>query len=310
MRVYFLSCIPAVLKLNGMYIGAIDGFERHIELDPKDRVFAEIIPDENLHGINFFLDEKFFRSPPSFCDLYLLDGDALIYIREYAVKDAKIEVLHQSRFYGYLITLFSQAGLYLSVDGAEYSLTPLPPSFRKFTAQTYTLAGREVFAISNGKHLIIISDSGKIIFKNPADSFEFSDTLKIKAEFETCTAAQAECEYSYDGENLHLLSAKTNELRPPEPEILHFAFFESVLTNADCGKYLSDELKEKAVNLKSYLGEFVSVTVPPEKFYIVHGNIKAAGLVYPKGENLFEIKYFAVDLSDGKITNIYPVNLL
>ncbi len=306
MRVYFLSYLPAILKLNGMYIGTIDGFERRIELDPKDRVFAEIVPDENLQALNFFLDEKFFKDPPPFCDLYLLEGDALIYIREYAEKNSKIEVLHQTRFCGNLITLFAQGSLYLSIDGAEYSLTPLPPSFAKFTAQSFWLAGREVFAVSNGKHLIIVSERGKIIFKGPANSFEFSDTLKITAEFETCNSAQAECEYAYDGENLHLLSAKTEELRPPEPEIMHFAFFESVLTNADFEKYLCDGLKEKAGNLKSYLGEFVSVTVPPEKFYMTHGDIKAAGLVYPKSKNLYEIKYFAVDIADGKIENIQP----
>ena len=143
---------------------------------------------------------------------------------------------YQSRFYGSLITVFSQAGLYLSVDGAEYSLTPLPQSFKKFNVETCTLAGREVFAISNGKHLIVISENGKIIFKNAANSFSFSDTLKVTADFETCTAAQAECEYSYDGESLTLISAVTRETRPPEDEILHFAFFESVLTAADFEK--------------------------------------------------------------------------
>ena len=308
MRVYFLSCIPAILKLNGMYIGGIDGFERHIELDPKDRVFAEIVPDENLQSLNFFLDEKFFASPPAFCDLYRLEGDSLIYIREYAVKSGKIEVIYQTRFGGNLITLFSQGGLYLSVDGAEYSLTPLPPSFRQFTAETHTLAGREVLAISNGKHLIIIAESGKIIFKSAANSFSFSDTLKITAQFETCTASQAECEYSYDGESLNRISARTRELRPPEKELLHFAFFESVLTGADCTNYLDDSLVERAADLKSYLGEFVSVTVPPEKFYLVHGDINAAGLVYPKSENLFEIKYFAVEFNGEKISNIFPID--
>ena len=308
MRVYFLSYIPAVLKLNGMYIGAIDGFERRIELDPADRVFAEIVPDKNLHGLNFFLDEDFFKCPPKFCDVYLMQGDALIYIREYAEKDAKIEVKHQSRFCGNLVTVFAQAGLYLSIDGAEYSLTPLPQSFKNFTVKTHTLAGREVLSISNGRHLIIISESGKIIFKNAAHEYEISDTLKITAEFETCTAAQAHCEYGYDGESLSLISAVTEELRPPEKEILHFAFFESILSAADCEKYLSEELKPKAANLKGYLGQFVGVTVPPEKFYLEHGNINAAGLVYPKSENLYEIKYFAVDLADGKIDNLYPVS--
>ena len=66
MRVYFLSYLPAILKLNGMYIGGIDGFERHIELDPADRIFAEIIPDENLQGINFFWTKSSFPLPRPF----------------------------------------------------------------------------------------------------------------------------------------------------------------------------------------------------------------------------------------------------
>ena len=307
MRVYFLSCIPAILKLNGMYIGTIDGFERHVELDPSDRIFAEIVPDENLQGINFFLDEKFFKEPPAFCDLYGMEGDFLIYIREYAPKNGKIEVLYQTRFCGNLVTLFAQGGLYLSVEGAQYTLEPLPLSFRQFTAEERILAGKEVLAISNGRHLILINDRGKIIFKSVADRFECADTLKIIAGFETCTCAQAECEYSYDGEDLNRISAKTKELRPPERDILHFAFFEAVLTCSDFQNYLDDGLKERATDLKSYLGEFVAVTVPPEKFYLVHGNIDAVGLVYPKSKNLYDVKYYAVDIAGDKITNIYPV---
>lgn len=307
MTTYFLSYLPAILKLNGLYIGTIDGFERRIELDVKDRVFAEIIPDENLNGLNFFLDEKFFKNPPPFCDVYLLDGGALIYIREYSVKDGKIEVLHQQRFAGNLITVFTQGGVYLSIDGAEYSLNPLPLSFKNPTAQKYNLSGREVYAISDKSHLIVISESGKIIYMNAASEFEFSDTLKVVADFETCTAARAICEYSYDGEKLNLVSAKTVEMRPPEKEIIPFAFFESVLISADFQKYLCDGLREKSTALKGYLGEFVSVTVPPEKFYLKHGEIDAVGLVYPKSKNLFEIKFFAVDVQNGKITNIYPV---
>ena len=196
--------------------------------------------------------------------------------------------------------------MYLSIEGAEYLLEPLPPSFKNFAAQTYTLAGRQVLAISNGRHLILISEHGKIIFKSAANKFEFSDILKITADFETCTCAQGVCEYSYDGQTLTLISSSVSELRPPEKEILHFAFFECVLTGADCTKYLDESLKGRAKELKGYLGEFVSVTVPPEKFYTVHGNVPAAGLVYPKGKNLFEIKYYTVQFTGDKISNIKP----
>ena len=308
MRVYFLSYLPAALKLNGLYLGTVDGFERHIELDPCDRVFAELLPGNNLQPLNFFLDGDFFKSPPKFADVYLLGGDALIYIREYGAKDVKLNVIYQTRFFGSLVTIFSQGGVYLTIDGAEYSLTPLPTEFSNLYAEEKTLAGRSVLAVYGGNRLLIISDGGKKVFLNPADTAEFGDFLTISAPFETCTAAKAECKFSYDGEALTLVSGRTVETRPPEKNILHFAFFESVLTRGDCEKYLNDELKPRAGDLKSYLGNFVSVTIPTEKFYFTHGNIAAAGLVYPRAENLYEVKYFAVTLDGDKISNIFPID--
>lgn len=290
-----------------MYIGTVDGFERHIELNPSDSVFAEITPGDNLHGVNFFLDEKFFSCPPPFVDLYLAENDAFLYIREYSPKDVNIEVIYQTRFNGNLITVFRQGGVYLSCEGREFDLSPLPPCFSGVTAQTQYIAGREVLAIYGGKQLLIISGNGEKIFLNAVDDAQFGEKLKTVTPFETCTAAKAECEYSYDGEKLTLTGGRTVETYTPEEDVMHFAFFESVLTRGGYKKYLDGELIQKADALKDYLGEFVSVTVPPEKFFMLHGDIKAAGLVYPKNKNLFEIKYFAVDVRDGKISNIYPV---
>ncbi len=306
MRVYFLSCTPAALRLNGMYIGTVDGFERHIELNPSDSVFAEITPGDNLHGVNFFLDEKFFSCPPSFADLYLAENDAFVYIREYAPKDVNIEVIYQTRFLGNLITVFKQGGVYLSAEGREFDLSPLPSTFSNVTAEVKTLAGMEVLAVYGGKYLLIISGSGEKIFLNAVEDAEFGATLKTVTPFETCTASKAECEYSYDGDKLTLTAGRTVETYAPGEDVMHFAFFESVLTRGDYKKYLDGELAEKAGVLKEYLGDFIAVTVPPEKFFALHGDIKSAGLVYPKNKNLFEIKYFAVDVRDGKISNIYP----
>jgi len=307
MRVYFLSCAAAALKLNGLYIGTIDGFERHIELDPADSVLAEIVPGDNLQPVNFFLNADFFSCPPEFADVYTMDGDALIYIREYAAKNVALKVIYQTRFCGNLVTVFTQGGVYLSVDGASYLLKQLPPQFLNATAEEQTLSGRQVLAIRGGNRLVIISESGKMIFSNAVESYEFGDCLSVRAPFETCTAAYAECEFAYDGESLSLVKSRTVETRPPERETLHFAFFEAVLTCGDYVKYLSPALKPKAENLKSYLGEYVSVTVPPEKFFSEHGEIYAAGLVYPLKENLYDVKYFAVQFDGELIDNIYPV---
>ncbi|MDE6613070.1 MAG: hypothetical protein K2K28_00755, partial [Clostridia bacterium] len=188
---YFLSCVPAALKLNGLYLGTVDGFERHVELDKADRVLAELIPSDNLQPVNFFLDEKFFKAPPKFADVYMIEGDALVYIREYAPKDLTLKVIYQTRFAGNLVTVFSQGNLYLSIEGAEYSLTNLSPQFAKLSADIKTISGRSVLAVSAGNKLIIISENGKVVFYNTAEEPEFGDGLKICAPFETCTAAKA-----------------------------------------------------------------------------------------------------------------------
>lgn len=307
MRIYFLSYKPAILKLNGLYVGGIDSFERRVEINIADSVLAEIVPGENLQPVNFFINEKLLSSPPPFMDLYLMSGEALVYIREYGNKDVKLDVIMQTRFCGNLITLFSQGGAYLSSEGARYELLPLPARFLNARYEEKTLANMPVLAIWGGNMLCLINDKGRRIFMNEVESADFSDVLSVTAAFETCTAAKAECVYDYDGEKLTLISSKTVETRPPEKNVLHFAFFESVLTCGDYSNYLDESLKERASVLKDYLGEFVSVTVPTELFYATHGEIRAAGLVYPKGKNLFEVKYFAVDIEDGKISNIYPV---
>lgn len=307
MRIYFLSYKPAILKLNGLYVGGLDLFERHIEIDLADSLLAEIVPGENLQSVNFFINEKLLFSPPPFMDVYLMDGEALIYIREYGNKNVALSVINQTRFCGSLVTVFAQGGVYLSVEGEEYSLIPLPFKFSGARFEEKTLAGQPVLAVWGGNALLIISDKGKRIFMNEVEEANFGNRLEVKVAFETCTAAKAHCAYGYDGEKLELISSKTIETCPPEKNILHFAFFESVLTCGDYAHYLDDELKTKAGVLKNYLGEFVSVTVPTEKFYAEHGEIRAAGLVYPKAANLFEVRYFAVDLNGDKISNVYPV---
>ncbi len=233
MRVYFLSYKPAILKLNGLYVGGIDTFERHIEIDLSDSVLAEIVPGENLQPVNFFINEKLLFEPPAFMDVYLMDGETLIFIKEYGNKSVNLSVIAQTRFCGNLVTLFSQGGLFLSVEGAEYSLIPLPAKFAGAKFSERQIGGFPVLAISGGNGLLILSDRGKKIFFSEAESFEFSDRLKICAAFETCTAAKAECEYAYDGEKLTMVAGRTVETRPPEKAILHFAFFESVLTRGN-----------------------------------------------------------------------------
>ncbi|MDE6790998.1 MAG: hypothetical protein K2J61_04675, partial [Clostridia bacterium] len=71
----------AALKLDGAYLGTIDGFERFVDVERGAKILAEIIPEGDASPVSFFIDDGFFKEPPDFADVYLSDGDAVIYIR-------------------------------------------------------------------------------------------------------------------------------------------------------------------------------------------------------------------------------------
>lgn len=307
MRIYFLSERAAGLKLNGAYMGVIDGFEKFIDVDLSQKILAEVLPDGDTEAVNFFIDDNFFKAPPDFADVYLTEGDAVIYFNRFQPRVKRLEVLAQTNFNGLQVTLFLNGDVYLNCEGKTCNLYHLPQGFEKAKLTLAEIGGKWVVLVEGENCLSIISESGKQIFLNPAASWTCGDKLKVTVNFATCAACRAVCTFAYDGEKMTLEDSQTREYAPINEEIMHFAFFESVLTRADFEKYLCAELKQSAAALPEFLGDFIDVAVPYSKFYERHGNIKAAGLVYPAAKNLFKIKYFAVDIDGGKITNVYEV---
>lgn len=313
MRIYFVSSLTAGLKLDGVYAGIIDSFERFFDADEGANLLCEVVPDGNAQPLNFFINRSFFQNPPDFADVYLTGGDAVVSLNRYKTKEDGIKVISQAKFAGMLTTLLLNGGApCLIVEGKTTESYTLSREFAdaKFTEDM--IGGRPVLLIEGNNCLSVISESGKRVFYNPAESWETGQRLKITVPFSTCAGCKAHCEFSYDGNEMKLLSSRTEETREIDPSVLHFAFFESVLTRADCTKYLSGELKPRADDLASFFGEFVDVSVPPEKFYLTHPEIRAperlaAGLTYPLARNLFKIKYYAVEIKDGLIDNIYEV---
>jgi hypothetical protein len=307
MTIYFLSEKRAALKLNGIYAGIIDKFERRTEIDVGDGIFTEIIPEDNGQPVNFIIDEKLFKNPPDFIDLYLLEGDALIYIKKYQPKEMKLTLIAQTRFCHNLVSLFSQGGLYLSCEGDGFNYYPLDEQFKEGVFKECSLGGFPLLIIEGDGCIAALSDKGKLVFMNRAKSYSAGENLVVTVDCETCAQNQAVCTFSYDGEQMKLVGSVTKQTAKPDESVLHFAFFEGVLTRSDVSAYLTDELKPRKKDLYSYLGEFVDVTYPTEKFCAVHPDLSAAGLVYPLKKNLYEVKYFAVDMENGKIANIWQV---
>lgn len=308
MRIYFLSERQAALKLDGAYLGIIDGFERFIDAEEGAKILAEIIPEGDARPVSFFIDDGFFKRPPDFADVYLCDGDAVIYISRYAPRSEKLKVVAQKQFCGGLVTLFlNGGGVYLNCEKNVCNLYTLSRGFENAELREERIADRPVLLAEGKECVAVVSENCRRVFFNPAESWQCGKDFTVTVNFNTCAGCRAVCTFAYDGENMTLIKSATEERVPPSPAVMHFAFFECVMTRGNFSKYLCDDLKAKAEDLPSFLGEFVDVTVPYSKFIERHGDIKAAGLVYPLSQNLFKVKYFAVDIKDGKIENIYEV---
>ncbi|MCM1545790.1 MAG: hypothetical protein NC033_02015 [Clostridiales bacterium] len=309
MRLYFLSERPAALKLNGAYMGLIDSFERFVDMDGGDKILAEVVPDGDALPVSFFIDDALFSSPPDFLDVYLCGNDAVIYVSRFERRAREFRVVAQTRFSDGQYTLFLTDGrVYLNCErGDGCALHELPRCLENASLNESAIGGFPVLLISGAGYLVVISADGRRVFFNPAESFDCGDKLTVSVNFNTCAGCRAVCTFVYDGNEMKLEGSRTEERVPPDEAVLHFAFFESVLTRGDFAKYLCDDLKKDAAALPAFLGGFIDVSVPYKRFYEEHGDIKAAGLVYPQSKNLFTVKYFTVDMSDGKITNIYEV---
>ncbi len=297
--------MTAGLKLNGTYAGVIGSFEKFIDFERGAEILAEAVPDGDFLPRNFFINDKFFTAPPPFADVYLYGGEAVIYLSSFESAAAELKVKAQTRLDGLTVTLFCAGGrVYLSCDGSDCSLYELSAGFENAELALSKIGGYPVVTVSGNDRLCVISSDGKRVFYNPAASFKTGDKLTVTINFNSCAGYFAECEFDYDGREMKLIKSVTKARYEVDGGIMHFAFFESILTGADCTRYLSDELKAKAGYLNEYLGDFVDVVIPHSTFYEKYGNIKAAGLVYPLAKNLFEVKYFSVDIVDGKIDNI------
>ena len=309
MRIYFLSERTAALKLNGAYMGVIDSFERFVDVESGTKILAEVVPDGDALPLSFFIEDALFTSPPDFLDVYLCGGDAVIYVSRFESRTRGLKVVAQTYFCGGQYTLFLTDGrVYLNCErGDNCTLHELPRCCENASLSEDKIDRFPVLLVNGARYVAIISEDGRRVFYNPAESWQCGDKLTVTVNFNTCAGCKAVCTFGYDGAQMTLEGSRTEERVPPAEEVLHFAFFESVLTRGNFTKYLCDDLKKSAAALPEFLGEFVDVSIPYKKFYDVHGDIKAAGLVYPQSKNLFTVKYFAVDIENGKITNIYEV---
>lgn len=302
MKIYFLSSRPCALMLGGVYFGMTDTFERFAEIQPKDNVFVEFIPEGAL-PVGFFVTEKLRFSPPEHCEVYLLRDGIAVYARDFPPSDFSLKVIAQERFLNNLITVFRQGALQISLETEKgFFVSTLPSSFEpcslRFESRLFFVEGQNALAVFNEEGKCVLSEkiiSYKIENNTLIATLPLSDSRRRVAECEWALTEEGcfQTAFKIRQESINADDSEESKLRD---ELLPYAFFESVLIGADFTEMLSDELKGKAEHIKSFLGNFISVTLTEDA--------NTCGLVRKKKERLYELQYFTAEVKNGKITDI------
>lgn len=296
MKVYFLSSIPCALRVNNLYFGTTNLFERFAEVSLKDGLFVEFVP-EGRQAVSFFLTEQIRFTPPKGCEVYLLKEGIAIYARDFPPSDFSLRVIAQAREENTLATLFVQGELQLTIEwDNQLFVATLPPAFTNselfFESGLVFLKAADRFAV--------YTKTAKLLLSEKAIDFSVeAGILRAVLPLSDNGNRLAACEWALSETECTRLKC---ELRASENEesfptrSLAYSFFESVLIGANCAQFLADELIDKADNLVGFLGSFVGVIPTDDE--------NVCGLLRKKAENLFEAAYYAVKIEKNKITDI------
>ena len=297
MKIYFLSSIPCALTVNGAYFGVTDGFERSAELALRDGLFIKFSP-ENALPISFFLTEDIRFHAPKGCQVYLLRDGIAIYAREFPPCDFALQTIAQKREGETLATVFRQGEVQLSIQTANECQTAVLP--REFGACELAFHEGSLF-VQNEKSLAVFTAQGERVFYERILSFTVENgRLTAILPLLDSLGRKAECVYALSSAGLERVCIKLIQERAlfedARAELLPYAFFECVLLGAEYTEFLHADLKEKAEDLRAFLGEFIDI--------VITQNPVVCGLVRKKTDGIFAVDYYTVEICEGKIVDI------
>lgn len=290
MQVYFLAERECILTLGGAVVGLVDTFERSVELEPED-LLCTLTPFGGYLPVSFRIDDKFFLSPPPEVTLYFLNGRhaVALYVHGFFRSDQSLRVLWQEYVNGARLTLLRQGKLLLDLETeAGFTLVPLDDALENCRA----LPQDDGFLLCTDEGFCLLSRTGEVLVRSEGRVLETGERLKAEVPFHDSRGHVALCEW----ERGELVSCTLRTARSPAPATFALALFESVLLGLDPSPFLSPELSADA--LREYLGNFVSVVLTDEE--------NKVGLVYPRRERIFDVRYFTVETDGRRVANIIP----
>ncbi len=306
---YFSSKVEGALKINGNFQTILNSQPTPVENFCLDS-FIEFYPLNGQNApIQTIITKDTTDSPPKnlfivdmkggyliqFCPIFSPVEYRLICQQKYSQcvcnlfydNGVKLTVQTQNDFYAYKILEDVNSGEFYSLDNSNFYIALITYGQMQ-TVSVYCVQGKI-----------------QKIFEHSANEIKIDNNIIYTTEYKNDIAKhQIDFSYSLVNGQIQLTnkiikqSENFSPSRLPE-KLISYAFLEEVCVGGNLDFYLSTEMTGKKEMLKSYLGEFVGVIIPPP-----FRDYKEVGLLYKETTNKYLIRYVLVDTSDGKVVNL------
>lgn len=308
MILYLSAQELSVIKIDGKPAFNISDKPKKLEIDSFSPPLLEI---NKLNGASinfcFYPSCDFFACPPPSVILTkMVNGYHLFIKKDFSLLPFK--VITQKKIDGAVITVFCDRGYKISVETLlDYHLQDLDCQID--SAEIFDIdSNQNVFISLSGSEKILcafnLKEKIKLVFLKNVFSFEISEKLTTIEKFPTHLKHEKKCEWEFIEDNFSLKNFSLRTERQLETDklndkILSYAFLEGLFLGENVDKYLCEKLTPYKDKLYSYLGNYVGV-FPPEPSICQD----YVGLLYKKGENVYQTRYAKVSVENNKVVNV------
>ena len=258
MKAFIFSEISAHLKVDGEYMGVVDGnlynteffnFSPFFELYPKNQAYTPVYGDKNSKDIKIFN----------------INGDLIVYPIYPLKHDYPFKVIgqkQQSNYSTYVtVTVVCDGGVKFFIDGAVSDVKALP--FIPTSFEIDILSNLITVAFSAEKTAFFMYDieSRKLIFSDLGDEFFLSNNLTVKKSFNTVTKTSIEEEWTLSSTPtlISRKDIKVKDFLEIHPYLLPLAFFENIIIGGGVENIVTPNLNNRISDLQEFLGKVIKV---------------------------------------------------
>ena len=262
MNCYFLSDIPAHLKINGEYKGVV--CKNLSYLTVNNGALFEFLP------LNTAYYSVYSTQNSKNLKIYNFYNDKVLY-PIFTLKNCHpFKVLSQKTksylSYNVKVTLVSDGCVKFFIDGSLYDIKSLP-----FIPKDFDVSFNNDYlflSFTGEKTALFVYNfkSNSLCFSDIIDSFYVSNVLTVKKEYQTVTKTtiNEEWDFSNDFKLISRRDEKARQFFDLNKELIALAFIENAVIGASVKEICTPSFNEKLSSLKEFLGKVIKAFPSPK----------------------------------------------